>query len=129
MSFKLLFINATLSTLKLEVKSKVVLVLNLLSTMPRRMGDWRYSSTIRELGTRWRYLVNFTPRPRYPHRNHPQYQLYRRLGGPQSWSGCWSRQKSLTPARNRTPGVQPIACHYTGSLELRGGTVNSIFNA
>jgi hypothetical protein len=30
------------------------------------MGKWRYSSTIPDLGTRWRRVVSFTPRPLYP---------------------------------------------------------------
>jgi hypothetical protein len=25
----------------------------------------------------------------------------------------WSREKSPAPAGNRTPAIQPIACHYT----------------
>jgi hypothetical protein len=29
-------------------------------------GEWRYSSIILELGTRWRWMVNFTPLPLYP---------------------------------------------------------------
>jgi len=41
------------------------------------------ASRIRNLGTRWRWAVNFTPRPLYP-----QYPLDRKLGGPQSRSGC-----------------------------------------
>jgi hypothetical protein len=34
------------------------------------MGEWRYSSTILYLGTRWRWVVYFTPLPLYPLRNH-----------------------------------------------------------
>jgi hypothetical protein len=30
------------------------------------MGEWRYSSTILDLGIRWRLVVNFTPQPLYP---------------------------------------------------------------
>jgi hypothetical protein len=30
------------------------------------MGEWRYSSTILNLGTIWRLVVSFTPRPLYP---------------------------------------------------------------
>jgi hypothetical protein len=29
------------------------------------MGEWRYGSTILDLGTRWRWVVSFTPRPLY----------------------------------------------------------------
>jgi hypothetical protein len=29
------------------------------------MGKWRYSSTILNLGTGWKYVVSFTTRPLY----------------------------------------------------------------
>jgi hypothetical protein len=45
--------------------------------------------------------------------NCPRYPLDRRLGGPQSRSGHYGEEKNLTPAGNRTPVVQPIACRYT----------------
>jgi hypothetical protein len=39
---------------------------------------------ILDLGTRWRWLVSFLPRPLYPRGKSPRYQLDRRLGGPKS---------------------------------------------
>jgi hypothetical protein len=30
------------------------------------MAEWRYSSTILDLGTRWKRVVSFKPRPLYP---------------------------------------------------------------
>jgi hypothetical protein len=33
-------------------------------------------------------MVSFTPRPLYPQGKSPWYPLDRRLGGPQSYSGC-----------------------------------------
>jgi hypothetical protein len=30
------------------------------------MGEWRYSSTILDLGSRWRWVVSFTLRTRAP---------------------------------------------------------------
>jgi hypothetical protein len=51
---------------KQKICGKVVSVLNQLSTMPwRHIGEWRYSSTIPELGTRWRWVVSYTPPPLY----------------------------------------------------------------
>jgi hypothetical protein len=41
---------------------------------------------ILNLGTRYRWVVNFTPQPLFT-RKEPQYPLKRRLGGPQNWSG------------------------------------------
>jgi hypothetical protein len=50
-----------------SVKGKVVPVLNWISTIPwRHMGEWRYSSTFLDLGTRWRWVVSFTHLPLYP---------------------------------------------------------------
>jgi hypothetical protein len=47
-----------------------------------------------ELGTRWRWVVNFTPRPLYPQGKSLQYLLARRLGGPQSRSGQGEIEKN-----------------------------------
>jgi hypothetical protein len=45
-------------SIRKEGKGKVAPVLNYLSTMPwRHMGEWRYSSTILDLGTRWKWVV------------------------------------------------------------------------
>jgi hypothetical protein len=40
-----------------------------------------------DLGTRWRWVVRFTPRPLYPQGKSPWYPLDRGLGGPQSRFG------------------------------------------
>jgi hypothetical protein len=70
------------------------------------MGEWRNSSAILELGTRWG--VSFTPRPLYTRGNGPRYPLDMRLIGPQSRYGRCER-KNLAPARNQTLDVQPVA--------------------
>jgi hypothetical protein len=44
-------------------------------------GSGGIAPRIRDLGTRWRWVVSFMPRPL-----HPRYPLDRRLGGPQSRS-------------------------------------------
>jgi hypothetical protein len=49
----------------------------------RHMGQWRYSSTILDLDTRWRWVVSFKPRPLYSRGNRPRYQVDSRLGGPE----------------------------------------------
>jgi hypothetical protein len=77
------------------------------------MGEWRYSSIILDLGTRWRWVVSFTYRPLYPRGNRPRYLLVRRLGGPQSWSKRCRELKNVTPSGNRTPAFQPVARHNT----------------
>jgi hypothetical protein len=55
----------------------------------RRLGGEEvFLLLILDLGSRWGWVVSVTPRPRfYPRGKDPRYPLYRRLGGPQSWSG------------------------------------------
>jgi hypothetical protein len=50
-------------------------------------GEWRYSSTHFDLGTRWRWAVSITLRPLCPQGKNPWYPMDRRLGGHQSRSG------------------------------------------
>jgi hypothetical protein len=45
------------------------------------------ASTRVDLGTSWRLVVSFTPRPLYPRWQAPPYPFDRRLGGSQSQSG------------------------------------------
>jgi hypothetical protein len=52
------------------------------------MREWSYSSIILDLGTRWMWVVSFTPQPLYLH---SRYYWDRRVGGPQSQSGRWRR--------------------------------------
>jgi hypothetical protein len=64
--------------------------------------EWRYSSTILYFGTRWRCVVNFTPRPLYPRWKSLQYQLDRRLGRPMSRSQRCDEINLLS-----LPGTEP----------------------
>jgi hypothetical protein len=60
------------------------------------MEEWRYSFVFLDLGTRWRWVVSFTPRPLYSHRKRPQYRLDRRLGVPQRRSEpCGVQEKDI----------------------------------
>jgi hypothetical protein len=70
------------------------------------LGEWGISPLILDLGTRWRWVVSFTPRPLYPQGKSPCYPLDRRLGGPQSRSG----RRESNP---RTPIIQAVAQRYT----------------
>jgi hypothetical protein len=69
------------------------------------MEEWRYSSTILDLDTGWKWMVSFMPLPPYP--------LDRRLDGPQSRSGLCGEEINLIPAGKLSPVVQPVARHYT----------------
>jgi hypothetical protein len=66
------------------------------------MGEWRYSSIILGLGTRWRSVISFTPLPLYPQAFHPRYQLDMKLDRPHSRPGHYA-EDSLTPAGNQIP--------------------------
>jgi hypothetical protein len=71
-----------------KVKGKFVPVIQLSTTPWRRTGGvevWLH--TFFDLGTRWRWVVSFTPLPLYPQGKNPFYPLDRRLGGPQIRSG------------------------------------------
>jgi hypothetical protein len=87
-------------------KSKAVPLLGQLSPAPwRRMGEWKYISIILDLGTRWRWVVRFIPRPLY------------RWGKSSRWAPeqvCAVRI-SPVPWGNGSPAVQPRAHHCTGS--------------
>jgi hypothetical protein len=63
------------------------------------MGEWRYISTVLNLGTVQRLMVIFTPLPLYPGGKSPSYSL----GGPQSRAGYYGEEKNMLPL----PGIEP----------------------
>jgi hypothetical protein len=78
----------------------------------KHIGEWRYSSTILDLGTKMEVSGQLhVPAASTPHgRKNPQYPLDRRLGGPQS---CGCGQQILARVGNKTPAIQPITRRYT----------------
>jgi hypothetical protein len=75
-------------------------------------AEQMYSCTLRStwaLEEGW--VVNAThPRPLYPP-GKTRYALYKRLGGPQGWSG---RVRKISPLQRFDPrNVQPVASRYT----------------
>jgi hypothetical protein len=68
------------------------------------MGEWRYSSTFLDLGTRWRSVVSFTSLPLYRRRKNLRDPLERRLGRSQSRSGRCGGEKNL-PYRESNPVI------------------------
>jgi hypothetical protein len=58
------------------------------------LGSGGIALRILDLGTRWRWVVSFTPRPLYNQGKIPCYPLDRRLGGPQSRSGRGGEEKN-----------------------------------
>jgi hypothetical protein len=72
---------------------------------------------ILDLGTRWKWVASFTPRPLYPQRKILLYPLDRRLGGPQSRSGGGGEEKNsqLLPEL-KPPVIHPVAQRCTTEL-------------
>jgi hypothetical protein len=84
-------------------KVKLSLCLTKHHAMKTYWGSGGLTSHILDLGTRWRWVVSFTPRPLYPQGKSPWYPLDRRLGGPQSRSGHGGEEKNSQPP----PGIEP----------------------
>jgi hypothetical protein len=82
-------------------------VFNKLSIAPwRYMSEWRYSSTIFDLGNRSKRVASFTPLPLYLQRNNPRYPPNRRTDGPLRKSVRYG--ECLAPSGNWTP-AKPVA--------------------
>jgi hypothetical protein len=64
-------------------------------------GSWGTAPRILNVGTRWRWVVSFAPRPLYPRQS-----LDRRLGGPQNRSGRGGEEKKIhyCPYQELNPG-------------------------
>jgi hypothetical protein len=75
------------------------------------MGEWRYSSTILDLGTRWGVSGQLHAPAVLPPAKLSSVPFDMRLGGPQSRCGCYGEEENLASAWNRTPTVEPVA-HY-----------------
>jgi hypothetical protein len=72
---------------------------------------------ILDLGTRWRWVVSFTPRPLYLQGKSPWYPLDRKLDGPQSRPGRGGEEKNSQPLPGLEPPIiQPVAQRYTIEL-------------
>jgi hypothetical protein len=81
------------------------------TTKPHRAGGGKLVSVqIRNIGTRRRRVVSFTPRPLHT-QEEPRYPLHRRLGRPQSQSVRFWRSENLF----FQPGVEPRTVHPAAS--------------
>jgi hypothetical protein len=100
--FQRLFWKLDPKTEAVNMTSKYVPGLNWLSIKPlRRIGEWRYSSTILNFGTRSRWMYSFTSLLFY--RWYPPYEA--RWVQPQSRPRCCVYQESNTDPS----AVQPVA--------------------
>jgi hypothetical protein len=93
-------------------KGNVIPELNYLSTIPwRYIGEWKYNSTIHNLGTGWRWVVSLTLRPLYHRGNRLRCPLYRRLFGPQSRSRRYGEETNLLFLLGIEPRILGRAAH------------------
>jgi hypothetical protein len=89
-------------------QSKVKFPLCLCNTPWIRMGEREYSSA--HFNPRWRWVVNYTPRPLSPQGKSPRNPLVRSLGGLQSRSGRCGEEKDPCLWRETNPSyLYPIA--------------------
>jgi hypothetical protein len=81
-----------------------------LSKPLRDMGKGDIASLILSIGTRWRWVVNFTPRPLFsPGKNYDTDWVGGCVGPTAGLDGYWGEKISLPPGfESRT--VQPLAC-------------------
>jgi hypothetical protein len=89
----------------------------------RRMGDWRYSSIILYLGTRWRWWSLSRP-GRFALRKNPRCPLYRRLSATQSLSRRSGVEKNflLLPVIEHRPSSPSPSLYW---LSYPGSTWSS----
>jgi hypothetical protein len=85
------------SQIKVKVKINWFLCLTKHHAMKTYWGSRGIAPRILDLGSRWRRVVSFTPRPLYSQGKSPRYPLDRRLGGPQSRSGRGGEEKNSNP--------------------------------
>jgi hypothetical protein len=86
-------------------------------TMEEYWGSGGMAERILDLGTKWRWVVSFTPWPLYPQGKSSWYPFYRRLGGPQSRSGRGGEEKNSQPLSGlELPIIQPVPQCYATEL-------------
>jgi hypothetical protein len=85
---------------------------------------------ILDLGTRWRWVVSFTPGRFTPQLKSPCCPLDRRLCGPQSRPGRGGEERNSQPLSGLEPPImQPVTQRYTAELSrLRMRFCNIHFN-
>jgi hypothetical protein len=79
--------------------------------MKAYLGSGGIAPLILNLGTRWKWVVSFTPQPPYSVGNTGRYPFVRTLGGSNSRSGRGGEEKNpiIVIAANWTRVVQPVA--------------------
>jgi hypothetical protein len=75
-----------------------------------------YAPRTINIGTEWRYVVRFMPRPLYPHINSSRYSLDRRLGEPQNWSGRCGEKRHVSSRKQKPFFLACPACKLISTL-------------
>jgi hypothetical protein len=75
-------------------------------------GEWRYSSTILDFGTGWKYGQFYVSATLRPTKGHGMYCIGG-LVAPRAGLEAVDERKSLAAYGNRTLAIQPVARRYT----------------
>jgi hypothetical protein len=87
---------------------------NELSTTPwRRMGEWTYRSIFLDLGTSWRWVVNFTPRLLYHSGKRPGTHYIGGWVNPRAGMDDLEKRKFLTLPGFELRSLRHPASRYT----------------
>jgi hypothetical protein len=89
--------------LHLQVKKVKSLCLTKHHAMKTYCGSGGIALHILDFGTRWRWVVSFTPRPLNRQGRSPRYPLDWKLGGPESRSGRGGEDRNF----QSPPGIEP----------------------
>jgi hypothetical protein len=88
-----------------NLKTVLSLCLTKYYAMKTYWGNGSIAPRIHILGTRWRWVVSFKPRPLYPQGTNPWHNQDGRI--PKASRTQWRGEKFPAPAENRSPLVQP----------------------
>jgi len=111
---------SSIRSLNQTVYSIFVKVVHLHAMMAH--GKLRYSPTHFNLGSRWKWAVNFVIRPLYARWTNPRYPLNLRLNGPLRQSGGFAEifVNHLLPAESRLSSPNHCRCtDYTFPAKYR----------
>jgi hypothetical protein len=104
-------------SLKGKGKGVPVLFLTEHHALKEYWGSGSIAPYILDLNIRWRCVISFTSWLLHPQGKSPWYPLDRRLGGPQSWSGCSGEEINFHRVLGLDPLIiQHIAQCYTTKL-------------
>jgi methylglyoxal synthase len=76
----------------------------------RRVGEWRYSSIVLKVGTRWKEVVSFTPRPLYSQGKGPWYPSVAGKVGLRTGLDAVEKIQTSCPCLESNPGRLTRRC-------------------